>query len=180
MTLVAGQVLDSVANGHMNRLLAALVRFTMCIDVPQSSLSCTSKMERYVSKHIAVVNDIYSYPKEVIAAQEGHKEGGALCTAVQILADETSLGAESASRVLWQMIREWELEFQRLCDQVLRDMDNRRDSGIKTCDEIDDMNGFPTTLENENDELKTYVGALEYLCSGNEAWSRISKRYHDI
>lgn len=64
-------------------------------------------LERNCSKQISVVNDIYSWEKELEASKTGHKEGSALCSAVKVLANSTSLDIEASKRVLWSMVREY-------------------------------------------------------------------------
>ncbi len=64
-------------------------------------------LEQNSSKQITVVNDIYSWEKELQASKTGHKEGSALCSAVKVVADSTSLDAEASKRVLWSLVREY-------------------------------------------------------------------------
>ena len=84
----------------------------------------------------------------------GHQEGSALCTAVKVLSDSTSLGIEASKRVLWAMVREWE-------------------------DVYDDLN---LRLENTGIgyEARLYAQGLRCQMSGNEQWSRTTLRYSQI
>lgn len=103
------------------------------------------------SKHLSVINDIWSYEKEVLASKTAHEEGGALCTGVAIFAAETEVSIAAAKRVLYSICREWEAHHDELVAEAL----TKRDSA----------------------ELRAYVKGLEYQMSGNEMWSRSTLRY---
>lgn len=103
------------------------------------------------SKHLSVINDIWSYEKEVLASKTAHEEGGALCTGVAIFAAETEVSIVAAKRVLYSICREWEAHHDELVAEAL----TKRDSP----------------------ELRAYVKGLEYQMSGNEMWSRSTLRY---
>lgn len=139
-----------------SRLLSALMRFSMGLRVTSAELETVRSVELNCSKHISVVNDIYSFDKEVIAAKEGHPEGGALCSSVQITAAETGVSVEAAKRVLWAMCREWELCHRKFVAQV------------------------ESSLEKPAPSLSAYMKGLEYQMSGNEQWSRTTKRYSEV
>lgn len=108
-------------------------------------------VERNCARHIAIVNDIYSWRKEQLASQTLHQEGAAVCSAVQVVSNEAALGFSAAQRVLWTMCREWELEHQRLVQEA-------------------------TTGSSET--LRAYIRGIEYHMSGNERWSESTPRYH--
>ncbi len=126
----------------------------MGLHLSTSELAFLVPLERNCSKHISVVNDIYSWEKEVRAAQDGHQEGSALCSAVKVLADETNLGIEASKRVLWSMIREWELVHEEMVVEI-------EQTG---CTEA----------------VREYMQGLEYQMSGNEQWSRTTLRYINL
>ncbi|KAK3321250.1 Aristolochene synthase in complex with 12,13 Difluorofarnesyl diphosphate [Cercophora scortea] len=132
-------------------LLAALMRFSMALDVPPEELALARPVDRNVSKHLSIVNDIWSYEKEVLASETLHEEGGVLCTAVAILADEAEIKPDAAKRVLYHLCREWELLHETLVEEVLRQRDTPA--------------------------LRAYLKGLEYQMSGNEMWSRTTLRY---
>lgn len=71
------------------------------------------------SRHLSVVNDIWNYEKGPIAAKTAHKEGDILCTSVAILAGGTELSIPAAKRMLYEMVREWELRYKELSEEVL-------------------------------------------------------------
>ena len=126
----------------------------MGLNMTQEELNGMRALERNCSKHISIVNDIFSWEKELRASQTGHQEGSVLCTAVKILADSTSLGIEGSRRVLWSMVREWE------------DMHNEM-VALKLA-------------EGCSQAAEDYMKGLEYQMSGNELWSRTTPRYHQL
>ncbi|GME30039.1 Aristolochene synthase [Neofusicoccum parvum] len=131
-------------------LLSALMRFSMAIHLTPAELDRMKLLEENCSKQISVVNDIYSWEKEVHASQTGHHEGSALCSAVKVLADETNLSIPATKRVLWSMVREWELVHDELA------------AG---------MNG------ESSEDARAYITGLEHQMSGNELWSKTTPRY---
>ena len=129
------------------RLLSALMRYSMELRPTPWELAKLKPLEQNCSKHISIVNDIYSYGKEVLAAQTGHKEGSFLCSAVKVLSSETALGIAATKRVLWSMVREWELVHDKMCDDLI---------------------GAGTSSQS----VREYMRGLQYQMSGNEQWSR--------
>lgn len=115
------------------------MRFSMALSVPPSDLKLVRPVEQNCSKHLSVVNDIWSYEKEVLAAETLHEEGGTLCTAVAVLARDAEIGTDAAKRVLYHLCREWEHEHQALVAKVLE----QRDTPV----------------------LRAYMQGLEFLCS---------------
>jgi aristolochene synthase len=134
-------------------LLSSLQRFGMGLHLTPDELKSAEAIEQNCSKHLSVVNDIYSFDKELRQSEVGHHEGSVLCTAVKVLADESNLSFEAAKRVLWYMCREWELVHQRLESRLKVEGD---------CSE----------------DLAAYIKGLEFQMSGNEKWSETTLRYH--
>lgn len=118
------------------------MRFSMKLEMSTSELDFCRPIERNCSKHISVINDIYSFEKEVAAAKTGHQEGAAVCSSVQIMSEESDLGVPGSKRVLFLLCREWEAVHQQLVTQ------------------------------RESDEctpaMSAYMEGLEYQMSGNE------------
>ena len=135
-------------------LLSALMRFSMGLNLSTAELASTRAIEENCSKHISVVNDVYSWEKELLASQMGHSEGAALCSAVQVLGDETNLNVAATKRVLWNMIREWELVHDELCAAR---MASEEGCSVATAQ---------------------YMEGLKYQMSGNERWSQTTPRYN--
>ncbi len=134
-------------------LLSSLMRFTMGIHLTPEELRSMTLLERNCSKQISVVNDIYSWEKELRASKTGHHEGAALCSAVKIVAEETHLNADAAKRILWSMTREWERRHDELAAEQL------------------------TGSAAMSQSVRDYIQGLEYQMSGNELWSRTTLRY---
>ncbi|KAF2973138.1 hypothetical protein GQX73_g398 [Xylaria multiplex] len=134
-------------------LLAALMRFCMKLKLSPEDLSIARPVDMNCSKHLAVVNDIWSFEKELVASKTAHEEGGVLCTGVAIFADGAEVSAAASKRVLYVLCREWEVRHDELTAEVLA----RRDTP----------------------ELRAYLKGLEYQMSGNEMWSRTTLRYLD-
>ena len=61
------------------------------ISPAELELELARVLEKNYSNCIASINDVCSYDKEVLAASALHPEGASLCSAVQVLADETGL-----------------------------------------------------------------------------------------
>ena len=126
----------------------------MGISLNQDEVVATMVLEQNCSKHISVVNDIYSYEKEFEASRMGHVEGGALCSAVQVLGQEIGVPIPAAKRILWYMCREWEVEHVKIVEELR----GKRGANCK--------------------DLWSYVEGVQYQMSGNEVWSASTKRYH--
>jgi aristolochene synthase len=126
----------------------------MDLHLTQEELAGMTSLERNCSKQISMVNDIFSWEKELQASKTGHKEGSALCTAVKVLADETSLSIKASKRVLWSMAREWE----NLHDEMVAEK----------------------VAHNCTQATRDYMQGLQYQMSGNELWSRTTLRYNNL
>ena len=128
----------------------------MALSLDPEDLATMKTLEQNCSKQISVVNDVYSWEKEVYASQTGHREGSALCSAVKVLANETSLNTHAAKRVLWSLIREWEQTHDELAAERVANPDG--------CSQA----------------VKDYIKGLEYQMSGNELWSKTTLRYSNV
>ncbi|KAI1325881.1 Aristolochene synthase in complex with 12,13-Difluorofarnesyl diphosphate [Xylariaceae sp. FL0255] len=132
-------------------LLGALMRFSMALAVPPEDLDRVRPADRICSKHLSIVNDIWSFEKEVLAAKNAHEEGGILCNAVEILATEAEIKTNSAKSVLYHLCREWELNYAEQTEKLL--------------------------TQKDTPAIRTYLKGLEYQMSGNEMWSTTTLRY---
>lgn len=139
-------------NAHcLDRLFAALMRFVLDLNMTPAELHAGTEMESNCAKHLSVVNDTYSWEKELRKSQESDAEGSTLCSLVKVLADECNLGIEASKRILWSICREWELLHLALVDR-----EKNKDSRI---------------------EVERYCERLGQQMSGNEMWSRSTARY---
>lgn len=127
----------------------------MGLRLAPAELESAKDIERNCFKHIAVVNDIYSWEKELLASRTGHEEGSALCSAVQVMAVGANVPTDASKRILWTMCREWEL-----CHEQLVAKRKTAGGGLKC-----------------SKEVMRYIKGLEYQMSGNELWSQSTLRY---
>jgi len=134
-------------------LLSALMRFSMDLHLTPAELATVVPLERNCAKHISIVNDIYSWEKELLASQTGHSEGSALCSAVQVVSQGGKISVEASKRVLWTFAREWEFQHELLAAERFNHLDG--------CSQ----------------GIKDYIKGLEYQMSGNELWSKTTLRY---
>ena len=134
----------------MDSLLSALMRFVMRLTLTPTESDSLRSIDLNCARHISVVNDIFSWEKELCKAHESGKEGSLLCSSVQVVSSECSVGIDASKRILWAMCREWELTHLQLVNQ-------RKDSG---------------------EHVIRYCEGLTYQMSGNELWSRNTPRYH--
>ncbi|RYP68018.1 hypothetical protein DL771_006941 [Monosporascus sp. 5C6A] len=130
--------------------ISALMRFSMALRMSPEDLALTRPVERNFGKQLAVLNDIYSFEKELLVSQNGH-EGGFLCSAVSTLSDTAEISYESSKRILYALCREWELTHERLAQEILEVKDN--------------------------ETMRAYLKAFELEMSGNEEWSITTQRY---
>ncbi|KAI9706293.1 MAG: hypothetical protein M1820_004868 [Bogoriella megaspora] len=148
-----GQYLAHRQTDVGQEFLAALMRFVMAISLTEEELQSTKQVEKCVGYQIAVVNDIYSFEKERRASQVAHKEGGWLCSSVNILSQEVGLDYEASKRILWLCCREYEAKYLSLAHELRND---------------------PSAADSQ---LSLYLEGLQYHMSGNEVWSRVTTRY---
>lgn len=133
------------------RILNALMRFGMGIRLTPEEQDLVAPAESNCSRQLTAINDVWSFDKEVIAAKNLDKEGGALCNAVSILADEVGISIPASKRMLYHIGREYELKHIQLTEDILK--------------------------HNDSPKIQTYLKGLEYQMSGNEAWSHFTHRY---
>ena len=132
------------------------MRFSMGLHLSAEDFASVADIERNCGRHISIVNDIYSFEKELQTSKVAHKEGGVLCSAVPIFAQEMGLGVPAAKRALYALVREWEYLHQELVA--------KREAEPGGCGE----------------NVKWYMNGLEYHMSGNELWSATTKRYSAV
>lgn len=144
--------ISSISNLCFHSLLSALMRFVMDLHLSADELQEMKPVEQNCSKHISIVNDIYSWEKELKQSQDTAEEGSHLCTGVQILSSCAGLDIPATKACLWTMVREWEVKHEILCSA-------------------------PHLSANISKSSLLYLKGLEYQMSGNELWSRMTPRY---
>ncbi|KAJ2998228.1 hypothetical protein NUW58_g389 [Xylaria curta] len=137
-------------------LLSALMRFSMNLELTPEELRLVKPVDENCSKHISIINDIFSWEKEFAQSYTGHEEGSVLCSSVQVLAEEANLTIEASKRVLFSMAREWELTHLKLANEI---------------------GNNESLTPDRKDAIMSYIKGLEYQMSGNELWSASTLRY---
>jgi aristolochene synthase len=127
------------------------MRFCMGLHLTTEELAIARPVDMNCSKHLSIVNDIWSFEKELLASKTAHEEGGVLCTGVAIFAKGAEVSTNAAKRVLYALCREWEVRHKELEAEVL--------------------------AQRDTPELRAYLKGLEHQMSGNEMWSRTTLRY---
>ncbi|EAW10787.1 uncharacterized protein ACLA_052600 [Aspergillus clavatus NRRL 1] len=136
-------------------MLCGLTGFAMDVELTAEEQDAMIPLERNFGRQISVVNDLWSWEKEFRASQAGHKEGAAISSAVNVLSMEAGLGFTAARRVLQAMVLEWDMAHNELVAEQLA-----RPGGCRPA-------------------VQLYMKGLEYHMSGNEVWSRTTRRYVD-
>ena len=134
----------------------------MDLRVSDADRESIKEIEMLYSSFGMIVNDIYSYEKEVRAYNAKGMEGAEILNAVELQALDTGVSTTSAKRILWVLCRELELEFLDLVQAKKTEMDLVETEG----------NG------EKNRDMKNYMRGLEGIMSGNEKWSAYTGRYH--
>ncbi|KAI1289088.1 Aristolochene synthase in complex with 12,13 Difluorofarnesyl diphosphate [Xylaria venustula] len=147
------QYLDYRLGDVGKEFLSALICFTQRIHLSKEEWALVDPVDKNSARHISVINDIWSYDKELKAVGL-NQEGSTMLNAVDILADEASMPIESAKRVLYQLCREWEIVHETLVAEILSKHDSQK--------------------------LRAYFKETEYQMSGNEIWSRLTLRYSQV
>ncbi|KAI0187177.1 isoprenoid synthase domain-containing protein [Xylaria flabelliformis] len=147
---VGKEALNPPANKCSSRFLSALICFTRPLCLTKEEWALVEPVDKNSARHISVMNDIWSYDKELKAVAL-NQEGSTMLNAVDILADEASMPIESAKRVLYRLCREWEIVHETLVADVL--------------------------AKHDSPKLRAYFKETEYQMSGNEIWSRLTLRY---
>ena len=122
--------------------------------MPSETLKSLDKIDDSYGKLGIIVNDIYSFEKELYLWNESHKEGAKLLNVVHHMSIDAGVSYSTAKRILWVLCREWELDHQEMVAKV-----------------VAGKGGADATLQK-------YLKGLEYVLSGNEYWSTTTERYH--
>jgi aristolochene synthase len=128
------------------------MRFVMKLELTVTELKYVEDVDLNCAKHISVINDTYSWEKELKKSMASHKEGAILCSSVKVVAEECGVNYEAAKRILWSMCKEWELTHLHLTKQKI----------------------------GSRSEVMAYCRGLGHQMSGNKIWSRTTDRYHCV
>lgn len=130
------------------------MRFSMSLHLTPADFATVTALEANTGRHISIINDIYSFEKELLASKTQHTEGAYLCSAVPIFAQETEIPVTAAKRVLYVLAREWEVRHREMVREI-------EEGGA-------------------GEVVGRYMQGLEFHMSGNELWSRTTRRYADV
>ncbi|KAI0379574.1 terpenoid synthase [Hypomontagnella monticulosa] len=132
-------------------LLSGIMRFCAGLYMTPEELELVKPVEENSMKHITFVNDVCSFEKEVLAAKDGF-ELGAICSSVPIVMDLCGVNEDEAKRIMWEMVRAWEVKHFELVDEILQ--------------------------SHPSPALEMYLKGLEHQTAGNELWSLLTPRYN--
>lgn len=135
-------------------MVAAFIRYGSRLRFSNETMKSLEAIHHSWSKLAIIVNDIYSFDKELHLWNENHKEGAKLLNMVNSVSIDYGVSHQTAKRILWVLCREWEIDYQEMEAKVL--------GGKGGVDPI----------------LKMYLKCLELLLGGNEYWSETTTRYH--
>ena len=122
--------------------------------MPAATLKSFEAIHESYGKLGIIVNDIYSFDKELHLWNQDHKEGAKLLNIVSHMSTDAGVSYSTAKRILWVLCREWEIDHQEMVAKV-----------------VAGKGGADATL-------KKYLKGLEYVLGGNEYWSETPERYH--
>ena len=123
----------------------------MALTIPDSELDLCKTLTNSAYAVLALVNDLYSWPKEREAA--------------------TKAGMEHVVNAIWVIMHE------QTCSEADAKAQCREKVGYYTADYLKVV---AETKESPgiSKDLRTYVEALQYSMSGNLVWSLYCPRYH--
>lgn len=140
-----------ISNATNIRILNAFMRFGMDIRLTPEEQEIVQAAESNCSRQLTLMNDVWSFDKEMVAASTLDTEGGLLCNSVAILGNEFGLSIPASKRALYHICREYESKHVKLTEDILK--------------------------HNNSPKIQSYLKGLEYQMSGNEAWSHFTHRY---
>lgn len=129
-----------------------MLTFGMGLTIPEEEIEECRRLSRDAYIIFGLQNDLYSWDKEVAAAEKiGQKH---VVNAVYVIMKEHGCGVEDAKQICRRVIREHEAEYIKM----LRVVEKRTDL---------------------SPDLKRFVEALQYSSTGNVLWSVLCPRYHN-
>ena len=123
--------------------------------MPKETLKSPRGIHESYGKLGIIVNDIYSFDKELHMWNQAHKEGAKLLNIVNLMSIDAGIPYSTATRILLVLGRECEINHQEMVAKVMACKGGGAD---------------PT--------VTTHLEGLEYAISGNEYWSQTTERYH--
>ncbi|KAF9058554.1 isoprenoid synthase domain-containing protein [Rhodocollybia butyracea] len=133
----------------------SVARWGLDIVIPPDEYPWLSEVEYNISRHVVIVNDLFSWNKEVLLSQKCQgKLGGDLVNAVAITMQLEQVDASAAQARLAKMVQDLEENHFALLAS--------RDRGKMAM----------------SSDVERYIDFLEDMASGNESWSRVTARYY--
>jgi len=147
-----GHLYNTVANinYYAPSMMISLLYWTM--NRPRPAMPVISELDRLAGYHISLVNDLYSYHREVNRMSKG-EVAAAIMNGVVVVMSEQGLGETEAIRWIERYIEELEDEFDKV---------------------VDGYDGEQVEL------VKEHATRLRYFMGGNALWSMICGRYQEM
>ncbi|KAK8124408.1 Aristolochene synthase [Apiospora kogelbergensis] len=176
-------------------LVTALGRFAMGLVMSAEDLALVEPLDRIWFRHVSVMNDVWSYDKEVRQSQKSQEEGAVLRSSVAILCEETQVAVQDPSSSLSHLLqpllshlllllhyllggpgKNKKLERRR---SLLSVEDAKRILTQRCRDWEDEHKAVEKTVVAKRDSsaIRQYIRGLEHQMSGNEIWSTTTLRY---
>lgn len=126
--------------------------FGLDISLTPIEIKTIAEIETLQAYHLLVINDYYSFEKELLDSQTKHLEGAKLFNVVSVLADEIDVSYTSSKAIIDVMLKKWEEEWRVMVEKI---------EAKGECTET----------------MKKYLRGKEYMNLGNVVWSATTRRY---
>lgn len=123
----------------------------MGLDCPGHEAELRSKLCNPAWAALGLTNDLWSFTKESKAAKEMGESH--VCNALWVMMREHSINEKEAEQLCREKIKKYVAEYVEIVHHTMKRTDVSRD-------------------------LRIFVEAIQYILSGNLAWTRGAPRYH--
>ncbi|KAF4625640.1 hypothetical protein G7Y89_g12523 [Cudoniella acicularis] len=136
----------------------ALARWAMDVEIPAAEKPWLQKLEYNSVDHIIIVNDLFSWEKELLQASISKETeiGGDLVSAITVVMKEQKMDEQTAKAFLAKKVHEIEVKQFELIGER-------------------EKSGGPILTD-----TRRYADCLATMAAGNESWSRITARYNVV
>ncbi|KIJ30011.1 hypothetical protein M422DRAFT_36729 [Sphaerobolus stellatus SS14] len=132
-------------------LTLSIMRYALDIQHPQRNDEVVSECEHLAGYHFMLVNDIFSYRKEMASRSKG-EIGEALMNSVLVVQNSRGTGEHEAMMWLGRYCEKLEGQFESVASRTAH----------------------------LGEDAKRYINALQLLMAGNVKWSAICGRYNKL
>ncbi|KIJ24460.1 hypothetical protein M422DRAFT_39167 [Sphaerobolus stellatus SS14] len=132
-------------------LTISMLRYALDIKHPQRDDEVVSECEHLVGYHCMLVNDLFSYRKEMASKSTG-EIGEALMNSVLVVQNSRDIGEHEA--MMW---------LERYCEKLEGQFE-----------------GVVSRTAHLGEDAKKYINALRLLIAGNLKWSTVCGRYNKL